>query len=71
MASHVYKIIELVGSSEVSIEDAMQGAVERAAKTLKNLRWCEVVETRGHIENGKVSHYQVKMKLGFTLENED
>ena len=71
MASHIYKIIELVGSSETSIEDAIQGAVERAAKTLKNLRWCEVVETRGHIEDGKVTHYQVKLKVGFTLEDED
>jgi flavin-binding protein dodecin len=71
MPSHIYKIIELVGSSETSIEDAIQGAVTRAAKTLKNLRWCEVIETRGHIEDGKVRHYQVKLKVGFTLEEAD
>jgi dodecin len=69
MASHIYKIIELVGSSETSIEDAIQGAVERASKTLKNLRWCEVVGTRCHIEDGKVRHYQVTLKVGFTLDD--
>jgi len=68
MQDHVYKIIELVGSSETSIEDAVQGAIARAAQTVKNLRWFEIVQTRGHIEEGKVRHYQVTLKAGFTLE---
>lgn len=68
MSDHVYKHTELTGSSTVSIEDAIQKAVARAAKTLRNLRWLEVLETRGHIENGKVSHWQVTIKIGFTLE---
>jgi flavin-binding protein dodecin len=69
MQDHIYKIIELVGSSETSIEDAVQGAIGRAAQTVKNLRWFEVVQTRGHIEEGKVRHYQVTLKAGFTLED--
>ena len=68
MADHVYKITELTGSSTASIEDAVSKAVERASKTLRNLRWFEVTETRGHIENGKVAHWQVTVKVGFTLE---
>lgn len=68
MQDHVYKVIELAGSSEKSIEDAVQTAVMRASKTLKHLRWFEIIETRGHIENGKVAHYQVLMKVGFTLD---
>jgi flavin-binding protein dodecin len=69
MQDHVYKVIELVGSSETSIEDAVQGAIGRAAQTLKHLRWFEIVQTRGHIEEGKVRHYQVTLKAGFTLED--
>ena len=68
MQDHVYKIIQLAGSSEKSIEDAVQVAIQRASKTLKHLRWFEIVETRGHIENGRVAHYQVALKVGFTLE---
>jgi flavin-binding protein dodecin len=68
MQDHVYKVIELVGSSEKSIEDAMQSAIARASATLKNLRWCEIVQTRGHVEDGKIKHYQVVLKVGFTLE---
>jgi dodecin len=68
MQDHIYKVIELVGSSEKSIEDAMQSAIARASSTLKNLRWCEILQTRGHIEGGKIKHYQVVMKVGFTLE---
>lgn len=68
MADHVYKVIELVGSSSESMEDAVQNAVARAAKTLRNLRWLEVVETRGHIENGRVAHWQVVVRIGFTLD---
>lgn len=65
---HVYKILDLVGSSETSIEDAIQNAVSRAAKTVREMKWFEVVQTRGHIENGTVRHYQVTLRVGFTLE---
>jgi flavin-binding protein dodecin len=68
MQDHVYKMIELAGSSETSIEDAIQNAITRAAKTLHDLRWFQVVETRGHIEGGRVVHYQVVIKVGFTIE---
>jgi flavin-binding protein dodecin len=60
--------VELVGSSQTSIEKAIENAISRASKTLKNINWFEVVETRGHIEGGKVAHYQVKLKVGFRLE---
>lgn len=66
---HVYKVIDIVGSSEKGIEDAIAVAVERASRTLKNLRWFEVVQTRGHIEEGRVQHYQVMLKVGFTLDD--
>ena len=65
---HIYKVVELVGSSPTSIEDAIQGAITRASATIKHLRWFEVLETRGHIANGKVQHYQVTLKIGFTVE---
>ncbi len=65
---HVYKVVELVGSSETSIEDAIQSAIRRAGQTLRNMRWFEVIQTRGHVENGEVRHYQVVLKAGFTLE---
>jgi flavin-binding protein dodecin len=65
---HIYKILELVGSSEKSIEDAIQNAISRASKTVREMKWFEVVQTRGHIENGKVGHYQVALRVGFTLE---
>jgi len=68
MSDHVYKMIELVGSSPTSIEDAIQTAIKRADQTLRNLRWFEVVQTRGHVENGEVRHFQVVIKAGFTLE---
>ena len=68
MSEHVYKIVELVGSSTDGIEAAIENAVERAAKTVRNLRWFEVSEVRGHIEDGRVHHYQVKLKVGFTLD---
>jgi len=67
MVGHVYKVVEIVGSSGDSIEDAVRSGVARAAQTLDNLDWFEVVETRGHIENGKLGHFQVVMKLGFQL----
>lgn len=65
---HVYKIIELAGSSDQGIEAAIAAAISRAGETLRNLRWFEVIETRGHIEDGRVKHYQVKLKVGFTME---
>jgi dodecin len=71
MHDHVYKITELVGSSEKSTEDAISNAVERASRTLRNLRWFEVIETRGHIEDGKIREYQVTIKVGFTMEGGD
>lgn len=71
MSDHIYKKIEIVGSSSKSIEDAIENAVTRAGQSVKNLRWFEVAETRGHIEDGKVKHYQVTLKIGFTLEEED
>jgi flavin-binding protein dodecin len=70
MPDHIYKVIQLVGSSEISIQDAIERAIAKAAITIRNLRWFEVLETRGHIENGKVHHYQVTMKVGFTLDEE-
>lgn len=68
MSDHVYKVVELVGSSSASIEDAIQNAISRAGETIRNLRWFEVVQTRGHIEGGKIAHYQVTLKVAFTLE---
>jgi flavin-binding protein dodecin len=69
MADHIYKKIELTGSSTNSIEEAVQNALSRAAKTIRQMRWFEIVETRGHIENDKVAHWQVTLKVGFTLED--
>ncbi|WP_043529527.1 dodecin [Litchfieldella xinjiangensis] len=66
--SHVYKHVELTGSSTESAEDAISQAITRASKTLHDLRWFEVMQTRGHIEEGRISHWQVTMKVGFTLD---
>ena len=68
MDDHVYKLMDLVGTSETSIEDAIQTAITRASRTMRNLRWFEVVQTRGHIEDGRVRHYQVTLRVGFTLD---
>jgi dodecin len=68
MSNHIYKKIELVGSSPESIEDAVKNALAKASKTLRNLRWFEIVETRGHLEDGKIAHWQVTIKVGFTLD---
>jgi dodecin len=65
---HIYKILELVGSSDRSIEDAVQNAITRASKTIREMKWFEILETRGHIEIDKVGHYQVTLRVGFTLE---
>jgi flavin-binding protein dodecin len=64
----MFKMIDLVGTSTSSIEEAIQNAVSRANETIRDLRWFEVVQTRGHIENGKVGHYQVGLRVAFTLE---
>lgn len=68
MSDHVYKHIELTGSSEQGIEDAITRALAKASQSLHGMRWFEVVDTRGHIENGKVGHWQVTIKVGFTLD---
>lgn len=68
MSDHIYKKIEIVGSSSEGIEQAVSNAVAKASLTIRNMRWLEVVETRGHIENGKVAHWQVTVKIGFTLD---
>jgi hypothetical protein len=70
MSQHIYKTIELVGSSTVGVEDAIRKAIAKAAETVRNLRWFEVTETRGHIEGGQVAHWQITVKIGFTLEND-
>jgi flavin-binding protein dodecin len=69
MSDHIYKKIELVGSSPKGIEDAVNNAVDRAAKTVRNMRWFEVSEIRGHIADNKIDHWQVTVKIGFTLES--
>lgn len=69
MSAHTYKIIELVDSSTISSDDAIQSAIAKAAKTLQHLNWFEVVETRGHIVDGKVAHFQVTLKVGFRIED--
>lgn len=69
MSDHVYKVIELVGSAPGSIEAAIDNALARAGQSLHNLRWFEVTETRGQIEDGRVAHYQVGLKVGFSLED--
>lgn len=68
MSDHVYKKINLTGSSTESIDDAIRRAVEKASETVRNMRWFEVEEIRGHIEGGQVAHFQVTVKVGFTLD---
>ena len=69
MSDHIYKKIELIGSSPDGIEDAVNNAVNRAAKTVRNMRWFEVSEIRGHIQDNKIDHWQVSVKIGFTLDS--
>ena len=71
MPDHVYRIIQVAGSSEKSIEDAIRNGVGRASRTLRQVGWFEVLQTRGHVEDGKVAHYQVTLKIGFTLDDDD
>lgn len=68
MANHVYKSLELTGSSSESIEDAVNTAIAKASESVRNIQWFNVVETRGHVRDGKVAYWQVTIKLGFTLE---
>ena len=68
MSSHTYKLLELTGSSTEGIEQAINNAIAKASESLHNLRWFEVIETRGHIDGGKVAHWQVTIKVGFTLD---
>jgi flavin-binding protein dodecin len=68
MSSHVYKQIELTGSSSTSIEDAVSTAIAKAHETVRNIQWFKVIETRGHVSDGKVQHWQVSIQIGFTLE---
>ena len=69
VADHVYKVVELVGSSKKSVSAAIENAVAKAAKTIRNLGWFELVEVRGHVDGGKIQHYQATIKAGFTLED--
>jgi dodecin len=69
MGDHVYKKVELIGSSKTSVTEAIETAVARASKTMRNLEWFEVDQIRGHIENGEVAHYQVVMKVGFRIDD--
>ena len=66
--NHIYKSIELTGSSATSIEDAVSGAIAKASESLRNIQWFTVTETRGHVKDGKIAHWQVTLKIGFTLE---
>ena len=68
MAEHVYKSVELTGSSMASSDDAIRNAIERASKTIRDIRWFQVTDVRGHVENGKVAHWQVTLKVGFAVE---
>jgi flavin-binding protein dodecin len=70
MTNHVYKLVDLVGSSTAGIDDAIRNAIETAALTIRNIDWFEVVETRGHVKDGKVAHYQVTLKVGFRIEDD-
>ncbi len=68
MSDHVYKILELTGSSTIGTDDAIQRAIAKASETVHNIHWFEVIETRGHVEDGKIQHWQVTLKAGFTLD---
>ena len=69
MANHVYKLVEIVGTSTTGTDDAVRNAIETAAKTIRRIDWFEVLETRGHVADGKVDHYQVTLKVGFRVED--
>ncbi len=67
--NHVYKLLELTGSSTISVEDAVTNAISKASQTIRNMHWFQIIETRGHISEGKVEYWQVTLKIGFTLED--
>ncbi len=69
MSDNVYKVTEVVGTSETGIEDAIKGAIERTAQTVRDIGWFEVTETRGHVVDGKVEHFQVTLRIGFHLKD--
>jgi len=69
MSEHVYKSVELTGSSNKSSDDAIRVAIERASKTIRDIRWFHVTDVRGHVEDGKIAHWQVTLKIGFTLDS--
>ena len=69
MPDHVYRVVELVGSSDKSIEDAIETAIARTAETVRHMRWFNVIETRGQVKHGRVEHYQVTLKAGFTVDD--
>lgn len=70
MSAHIYKKIEIVGSSPTSIEEAINNAVAKASESIRNIKWIEIVETRGHVENQKIAYWQVTIKIGFTLDED-
>ena len=69
MAAHTYKLIELVGTSPTSTDDAIRNAIQKASATLKHIDWFQVVETRGHVEDGRIAHFQVALKVGFRIQD--
>ena len=69
MSDHVYKLLELTGSSATGIEDAVSRAIAKASQSVRNIQWFEVTETRGHVVDGKIAHWQVSLKIGFTIED--
>ncbi len=69
MSAHVYKVVEIVGSSPGTIQNAIENAIAKASSTIRDIGWFEVIETRGHVADGKVEHYQVTLKIGFKLDN--
>ena len=68
MSAHTYKLVELVGTSPISTDEAIRNAVTKASATVKHIDWFQVIETRGHVDNGKVAHFQVTLKVGFRIE---
>ena len=69
MSDHVYKMIEIVGSSKIGVDDAIRNAIETSAKTIRHMSWFEVVKTTGHVVDGKVANFQVTLKIGFRIED--
>ena len=68
MTAHTYKLVELVGSSQTSSDEAIRNAIQKAAATIKHIDWFQVIETRGHVQDGRVAHFQVTLKIGFRIE---